>query len=1175
MGVQRSEERNFKLGWEIPWNSSESIEGYHCLGPRTASAVPMAMEKIHEEGIIGNNTMDFVIADSKCDSSQALGRAIELVMDDNVDGMLGPPCSGPCYIVSTLTSFFSLAMSSWFCVGQGEISNKTLHPFTSRTIDPIHKWSPLSVSIMQEFGWNTAAIITKDASIYREMASSIEHDLKSADMYVSGVFAYETDISLGKALEIMRDVKRVARIIFTIVGTITVLEDDEQLFMLAASELNMVSGEYVFINFEMFTDRPLTRYWVPTNRIPELEDKVEELEQAYRAMMHVTFDLPWADGFWQFLNQIIPNMANPPFYLNVTEYDASVMAGYLYDTVLLYAHAINRSMEYGQSVDDPYVLTDNMRDIDFEGITGHVIIDGEGDRRSKFILKDLQNNVFNWTIFRAVGSMDGMNYTFQRITNISIDWPGRDIPKDSPRCGFHGEFCWDTGQIVGMAIGVVAAFIAIIIAGLFGYRYHKEAVKKRQWLLSHDELQIIPSSAGASDFTAISGFQSRISKFKLNRNSSHPSAISSLQGLDKGGFRGDSAFALAIYNAQTVAVKRIQNKNISLSNTIKLELSNMKQVTHDNINRFVGICPPDSKSIDVLYYVIEYCPKGSLMDVLENDDIKLDMTFKFSFLDDVARGMSYLHSTEIRSHGMLKSSKCLIDSRWVIKIADYGLIADQIDRIKAEEKESEARFRRMLWTAPELLRLECPSKGSQKGDVYSFAIIMQEIVTRTGPYPNWDGSPKDVVRRVMKREDPPFRPDCSLDGDSLHSSDSQVIPKMMSLMERCWEEKPEDRPDFYTVRQRLRGLNKGKKRGLMDNMVLMLEKYTENLEGIVAERTSQLVEEKRKTDQLLFRMLPPTVAEQLKRGQSVEGEFFEQVTISFSDIVGFTTLAAQSTPMEVVTFLNDLYFCFDDIIANFGVYKIETIGDAYMVASGLPERNGNRHAGEIGSMALSLLHAVKDFKIKHQPKEILKVRIGINTGPVAAGVIGQTMPRYCLFGDTVNTASRMESHGEPHTIHISDTTKALLDILGGYITESRGNLDIKGKGQMTTYWLTGKTKPKQQIENNNSHFGSPEKKFSTDTNPYSDISGDSLLSPPAVKVPGDDPMMTEDAMELTEEIDRITSASGLHTRPHLSKNAMSTPSKRSSIQSGEVTPKDVKIAADTPRPSISNVNYDR
>lgn len=168
-------------------------------------------------------------------------------------------------------------------------------------------------------------------------------------------------------------------------------------------------------------------------------------------------------------------------------------------------------------------------------------------------------------------------------------------------------------------------------------------------------------------------------------------------------------------------------------------------------------------------------------------------------------------------------------------------------------------------------------------------------------------------------------------------------------------------------------------------------------------------------------------------------------------------MSAESTPLQVVNFLNDLYTVFDRIIKGYDVYKVETIGDAYMVVSGLPINNGDRHVGEIASMSLDLLHAVRQHKIAHRPNETLKLRIGMHTGPVVAGVVGLTMPRYCLFGDTVNTASRMESNGEALRIHISCQCKDALDRLGGYITEPRGLVHMKGKGDVVTHWLVGAT----------------------------------------------------------------------------------------------------------------------
>lgn len=214
--------------------------------------------------------------------------------------------------------------------------------------------------------------------------------------------------------------------------------------------------------------------------------------------------------------------------------------------------------------------------------------------------------------------------------------------------------------------------------------------------------------------------------------------------------------------------------------------------------------------------------------------------------------------------------------------------------------------------------------GSIKGDTYSFGIILYEICTRHGPFGDIDCSAFDCLKRIIDPVDPtnPFRP-------SLQPLDTS-FDCVKACVRECWCEKPEDRPDFKSIRTKLRPLRKGMKPNIFDNMMAMMEKYANNLEQLVDERTDQLQEEKKKTEALLLEMLPRPVAEQLKKGHKVEAESYDAVTIYFSDIVGFTAMSAESTPLQVVDFLNDLYTCFDSIIGNYDVYKVETIGDAYV-----------------------------------------------------------------------------------------------------------------------------------------------------------------------------------------------------------------------------------------------------
>lgn len=236
----------------------------------------------------------------------------------------------------------------------------------------------------------------------------------------------------------------------------------------------------------------------------------------------------------------------------------------------------------------------------------------------------------------------------------------------------------------------------------------------------------------------------------------------------------------------------------------------------------------------------------------------------------------------------------------------------------------------------------------------------------------------------------------------------------------------------------------------VNRMVGTIQNYTFQL----AQTTLQLKEEKMRSDKLLYQMFPHPVAELLKNNQQIPAEFFSSVTVFFSDIVNFTEMCSAMAPLQVTALLDAVYGLFDNRISHYDVYKVETIGDAYMVVSGLPHRNGIRHADQIARMALDLQSVIKGLSLPEfsQP---LAIRIGIHTGPCVAGVVGNKMPRYCLFGDTVNTASRMQTTGEPQTIQITQNTKDVLERIGGFYMAFRCHMDVKGKGAMSTFWLRG------------------------------------------------------------------------------------------------------------------------
>ena len=243
-----------------------------------------------------------------------------------------------------------------------------------------------------------------------------------------------------------------------------------------------------------------------------------------------------------------------------------------------------------------------------------------------------------------------------------------------------------------------------------------------------------------------------------------------------------------------------------------------------------------------------------------------------------------------------------------------------------------------------------------------------------------------------------------------------------------------------------------------------LRNTSRELELRVMERTEalqhtnqQLTREQEKSDRLLLNILPEPIAEQLKEKPGSIASGFANVSILFADIVGFTQLSSRVSPIELVNVLNEIFCEFDRLAERYRLEKIKTIGDAYMVVGGLPSPASDR-AEAVANMALDMQRAVADFSKKRDKP--LQIRVGINIGPVVAGVIGQKKFAYDLWGDAVNVASRMESTGLPGKIQV--TEEVYLRLKEQYLFDERGKVEVKGKGELVSYWLIGKqyfTKP--------------------------------------------------------------------------------------------------------------------
>ncbi|XP_022087153.1 atrial natriuretic peptide receptor 1-like isoform X2 [Acanthaster planci] len=1004
-------------------------------------AINMALQTVRRTTLQSREVILYD-ADTQCKLSTSQFRVVDLQIGKKPDMFLGPGCEYATAGTGRFVGHWGIPhVTAGGLAGGFREQQKEEFPTLTRVQGSFMKQGAAVSRYFLDRKWNISALVFFDTEIeindcYMAMGSVYRTLVRSrTTVKFFSINKQEEDYTGNMAKDLLQEsVRPNARIVVMCASG-----DSIRKIMLAAHELGMTNGEYAFFNIFLFDSN---YFGDVTWKRGDKDD--EAAKQAYRSLMTFTLRKPETPKFEAFAAEVKERaLRDYNFSFDAVGEEVNTFVGAFHDAVILYALALNETLEEGGNPRDGKTLTHRMWNRTFEGIMGNVTIDSNGDREADYSLlemTDIENGIFT-----VAGHYDGVAKKYTPVPGVVIDWPGKTPPKDVPDCGFKGEFCIeedDTGftvmiMMISMVVVIIVAAI-IIIYVVRKYRLEME-LANMVWKIKWEDIT----------------FNNKMDK-QRKLTGSRVSLASGESGQSVWGGNQQIFTVTGYYKGNIIAIKKVNRLRVELTRNVLIDFKHMRDISHDHVTKFIGACI-DPPNISVM---TEYCPKGSLQDILENDSIELDEMFKYSLLYDIVKGMYYLHNSVIQTHGNLKSSNCVVDNRFVVKITDFGLhsFREPDHAFEPDEDDSFQYYQKRLWSAPELLRLpEMPLGGTQKADVYSFGIIVQEVIYRESVFyvANVDLSPKEIIHKVKQGNKPTFRP----------TLDRSTCPdEICSLCNRCWAEEPTDRPDFSQLRIIMRKLNKQNEgRSLVDNLLSRMEQYATNLEALVLERTEAFYEEKRKAEELLYQILPRPVAEELKKGKPVTAESFECVTIYFSDIVGFTSLSSESTPLQVVDLLNDLYTCFDSIVNNYDVYKVETIGDAYMVASGLPVRNGDFHAREVARMSLALLSAIKTFKIRHKPDRTLMLRIGLHSGPVVAGVVGLKMPRYCLFGDTVNTASRMESNGEAMKIHISSSIKKILDLFGTFVIELRGEVEMKGKGKQTTYWLLGELKDKNGL----------------------------------------------------------------------------------------------------------------
>ncbi|XP_014675128.1 PREDICTED: guanylate cyclase 32E-like [Priapulus caudatus] len=816
---------------------------------------------------------------------------------------------------------------------QRAVSNKELFPTFARTRPGEIQISKSVASVLRTFGWHKVVLLHTDVPRLKDVANTVAKVLEENDIQVTAQLSWEGTyyhIYFENPFVKLVDDTYIDTRIYVVVGDpheyAGIMEYMQQKGLFARGEYFVVG--VILEQYDMQAPEKYVKGVFQGKATPVLQE-------AYRSFLGIAIAPPIYPLYETFRKQVNQYLEMTPFYFHNTLYSI----GRLKMPVMKIAG---------------YSITIIIAAMTGAGAMGYMVhMDHNGDAEGNYTLiarKSLPNGT------EAYGLMPVGNFQLNADnastlpdlklhSNDSIEWISGHWPIDEPECGFRNEKCpveksW-LPEILGSLGGALLIFVIILGFVYRNWRYEQE-LASLIWKVDYKDIAMV------TDFTSTllsNNTGNTMTRMSLNMRSSQMSLISCQDQEGNELMRTTQVFTpIGTYKGTVVALKAIEKRHLDVTRSIRKELKMIRDIRHDNINPFVGTCIDGPK----ILILSEYCSKGSLQDILENEEIGLDNMFIASLVADIIRGMIYLHNSPLRSHGNLKSTNCVVDSRWVLKITDYGLFEFKAGAEPVHE--GDRLFQNMLWTAPELLRDHSrPLCGTQKGDVYSFAVILYEVYARVGPWGEIALTCEEIVRQV---ENP--RAGQQVLRPSIKQIYNVVPDCVHDCMLECWAEDPLVRPDFKTIRSKLKPMQKGMKPNIFDNMIAMMEKYATNLESLVEERTDQLVEEKKKTEALLLQMLPSDAG------------------LNFRD---------HDNSWDV----NRLVLC----------------------CSGCVDRY--HHDSNV---------SVKTVCETHRASPRLHLSIAMK-------------------------------------IHCSPQCAELLLELGGYLTQLRGVLNIKGKGEMKTYWVIG------------------------------------------------------------------------------------------------------------------------
>ncbi|KAI6173839.1 Guanylate cyclase [Aphelenchoides besseyi] len=1045
------------------------------LIPNGAKFVEKAVDRLYSQNVLRNFRLT-ARSDEKrgcgvdLDVGDGAFLAAELFYTYNVTTFFGPICTADIELTTRLASAWNALQFNFWRDYRLDVTVSTIVQMSTMSAANL---ANNVAAVLEILDWRrvhslTIAVITCTSCFNEQRETDgristirlVLQDLRIEILADVNLKQNETDLD-GMA-SVLNGLKPVARVFLPLLG------DDlaaYTVFLGAMRKAGMNIDEYASI-------LPISHYTTTEIQLPWLVNGVlnTTILSLFEQTVVVRRNMLFEDNeHFQLVNNYYNPLALQKFAEDMSlSVDATSLVVHvqLFESMYVYGTFIEKARELKGNVNvfhNISFIRDMMFNEHFDGPFGTISLDANNQRLAPFQVYIITVANKNLTEFMRInastdckrnqGSPEGQ--LFEQTRHLLAG-----IPPDTPSCGYSGELCDQRGTIV-IVISVMAAICIGFLVFLCVRKMRTGETAQMPWAISAPTIKFVDLDYNGTSNLSIHSLHSH-QETKINgpplENPAKPplGRVRQIATIEQG-------FVF-------VEFYKLKEKIIFDKHDMHW-LFQMKQAIHDNINPFIGVCADRNTGF---YVIWKHCLRGTLSDVIKNsnkgNNPKFDRDFKGAFVRDIIKGLDFIHTSTIGYHGGLTATQCLVDSHWILKISGFG-ISRMLFKWRHNGMLSGLGGTPIIpnselhYYAPEVRRaikyaiqrnkpedLEFNNHDGQAQDMYSFGAILYEIIFLQKVVDIADG----IDESIQSEEELGIFSESAEEKLPLYPTfpdDPEVHPDLVSLMHRCFNGRVDLRPDANMARK-ITDATLKMPGSLVDQMIKNTENYTSNLESLVSQRTGQLEVEQRRSDELLMELLPRSVINELKLGRNVAPKHYKSVTIMYSDIVGFTSLCSESQPLEVVTLLNGMFTAFDNVISEHKCYKVETIGDAYMVASGVPEKMKADHVREIASTALKQREFLFDYEIPHRPGQRLHCRWGFNSGSVFTGVVGVTAPRYCVFGSTVTLAAKMENSGLPDRIQMTLKSHQLLtERFPEFKCSPRGGVRLEGVGTLLTYWL--------------------------------------------------------------------------------------------------------------------------